>query len=155
MMFSQPNTDIMNQILAHFDYMETVFAASQNTSTNRIAQLEKQVAQLTAEVHKLRPQPTYPCPNKPTGVNPEQGYTATPPALTPTISLHIPVPNEWDTLWKGTHNQTWADYLNGIAEYTQDEKPFTTIECKKKKTPTTIIPKALPYADREVIITLR
>jgi hypothetical protein len=37
---------------------------------------------------------------------------------------------------------------------TQDEKPFTSIECKKKKNPTTVIPKALPCADREVIITL-
>jgi hypothetical protein len=41
MMFGQPNTDIMNQILTHFDCMETTFAASQNTSTNWIAQLEK------------------------------------------------------------------------------------------------------------------
>jgi hypothetical protein len=31
---------------------------------------------------------------------------------------------------------------------------FTTVEYKKKKTPTTIIPKALPRTDREVIITL-
>jgi hypothetical protein len=55
MTFSQPNTDIMNKILARFDRMESAFAASQNTNANRIAQLEKQVAQLTAEVRKLRP----------------------------------------------------------------------------------------------------
>jgi hypothetical protein len=57
-------------------------------------------------------------------------------------------------LWDGTHNSSWADHLNGIAERTQDEKHFTTVERKEKKTPTTVIPKALPRADREVIITL-
>jgi hypothetical protein len=61
----------MNQILARFDRMETVFTASQNASTNRITQLEKQVAQRTAEVRKLRPQTTNPRANKPTEANPE------------------------------------------------------------------------------------
>jgi hypothetical protein len=58
--------------------METVFATSQNTSTNRITQLEKQVAQLTTEVYKLCLQPTNPHTNKPTRANPEWGYSATP-----------------------------------------------------------------------------
>jgi hypothetical protein len=155
MTFDQPNTNLLNQILARFDCMETAFAASQNTSANWITQLEKQVAQLTAKVHKLYPQPTNPHTNKPPGANHERRHSAAPPAPTPAAPLHAPVPNEWDALWKGTHNQTWADHLNGIAECTQAEKPFTTVECKKKKTPTTVIPKALPGADREVIITLR
>jgi TolA-binding protein len=154
MMFGQPNNDIMHQILARFDRMETAFAASQNTSANRITQLEKQVAQLTAEIRKLRPQPTNPHANKSTKANPERGHSAAPPAPTPAIPLHAPVPNEWNALWNGSHNQTLADHLNRIAERTQDEKPFTTVERKKKKTPTTVIPKALPRADREVIITL-
>jgi hypothetical protein len=153
-MFSQPNNDIMQQILTRFDRMETAFATSQNTSTNRITQLEKQIAQLTAEIRKLCPQPTNPHANKPANTNPERGRSAALPAPTPAIPLHAPVPNEWDTVWKGNHNQSWADHLNGIAKYTQAEKPFTTIECKKKKDPTTVIPKALPRTDREVIITL-
>jgi hypothetical protein len=154
MMFGQPNNDIMHQILARFDHMETAFAASQNTSANRITQLEKQVAQLTAEIRKLCPQPTNPHANKPTKANPERGRSAAPPAPTLAIPLHAPVPNEWNALWNGSHDQTLADHLNGITERTQDEKPFTTVERKKKKTPTTVIPKALPRADREVIITL-
>jgi hypothetical protein len=153
-MFGQPNNDIMQQILARFDRMETAFATSQNTSANRITQLEKQVAQLTAEIRKLRPQPANPHANKPTNTNPERGRSAAPPAPTPAVPLHAPVPNEWDAVWKGNHNQSWADHLNGIAERNQAEKPFTTVERKKKKTPTTIIPKALPRVDREVILTL-
>jgi hypothetical protein len=158
MMFGQPNNDIMHQILARFDRMETAFATSQNTSANRITQLEKQVAQLTAEIRKLRPQPANPHANKPAKNNPEHGRSAAPSAPTPAIPLHAPVPNEWNRIWngtpKGSHDQSWADHLNGIAERTQAEKPFTTVERKRKKTPTTVIPKALPRADREVIITL-
>jgi hypothetical protein len=154
MLFDQPNTNLLNQILVHFDCMVTAFATSQNTSANQITQLEKQVAQLTTEIRKLRPQPANPHANKLTGANPERGCSATPPEPTPAVPLHAPVPNEWDALWKGSHNQTWADHLNGIAERTQAEKPFTTVERKKKKTPTTVIPKALPRADRQVIITL-
>jgi hypothetical protein len=47
-------------------------------------------------------------------------------------------------IWNRTHNSTWAKYLSGVAECTQDEKPFTTVEHKKKKTPTIVIPKAIP-----------
>jgi hypothetical protein len=43
-LFDQPNTNIMNQILARFDRMETAFMTSQNASANWITQLEKQVA---------------------------------------------------------------------------------------------------------------
>jgi hypothetical protein len=153
-MFRQPNNDIIQQNLAYFDHMETTFATCQNTSTNQITQLEKQVAQRTAEIHKLHPQPANPHANKPTNTNPERGCSAAPPAPTPAIPLHTPVPNEWDTVWKGNNNQSWANHLNGIAEHDQAEKPFTTVEHKKKKTPTTVIPKALPHTDRELIITL-
>jgi hypothetical protein len=70
-MFSQPNNDIIHQILAHFDRMETAFTTSQNTSADHITQLEKQVTQLTAKICKLHPQPTNPHTNKPPGTNPE------------------------------------------------------------------------------------
>jgi hypothetical protein len=154
MLFDQSNTNLLDKILIRFDRMENAFATSQNTSANWITQLEKQVAQLTAEIRKLRPQPANPHANKPTKANPERGCSAAPQVPTPTTPLHAPVPNEWDALWNGSQNQTWADHLNGIAECTQVEKPFTTVERKKKKTPNTVIPKALPRADREVIITI-
>jgi hypothetical protein len=49
-----------------------------------------------------------------------------------------------------------SDRLNAEAGQSDNKKPFTIIERKKKKkTPETIIPKTLPRADREVIITLR
>jgi hypothetical protein len=153
-MFGQPNNDIIQQILACFNHMETAFTTSQNTSANRITQLEKQIAQLTAEICKLRPQPTNPHDNKPAKTNPEYGCSATPPVPTPAIPLHAPIASEWAVVWNGSHNQTWAEHLNGVAECTQVEKPFTTVEWKKKKTPTTVIPKALPHTNREVIITL-
>jgi hypothetical protein len=102
----------------------------------------------------LHPQPTNPHDNKPAKTNPECRCSTSPPAPTPTIPLHAPVANEWAAVWNRSHKQTWAEHLNGVAKHTQVEKPFTTIECKKKKTPTTVIPKALPCTNREVIITL-
>jgi hypothetical protein len=105
-MFGQPNNDIMHQILTCFDRIETVFATSQNTSANRITQLEKQVAQLTAEIHKLCLQPADPHANKPAKTNPERGCSAAPLAPTPAVPLYVPVPNEWDAVWKRNHNKS-------------------------------------------------
>jgi hypothetical protein len=155
-MFGQPNTDIMNQILTRFDRMETAFTNSQNASANRITQLEKQVAQLTAEIRKLRPQPTNPHSNKPTGtiaqptpVRPGDLWGITNTTSTPGPSTETNWP------WKEPTKQlSWAERINATAEQPNKEKPFTTVEHKKKRTPTTIIPKALPRVDREVIITL-
>jgi hypothetical protein len=92
--FRQPNNDIMQQILTGFDYMDTAFATSQNTSANRITQLEKQVTQLTAEIRKLCLQPINPHTNKLAKANPQHRHSAAIPAPTPTIPLHTPVPNE-------------------------------------------------------------
>jgi hypothetical protein len=53
-----------------------------------------------------------------------------------------------------TEYLTWADYLS--ASVSQQDKPFMTIIWKNKKpTPATIIPKALPHIEREVIITCK
>jgi hypothetical protein len=138
--------------------METAFAASQNTSANRITQLEKQVAQLTAEVRKLRPQTANPHANKPTGPIAQPTLVCLENLWDFTTNTGTPGPSTGTTWpWKDPAKQhlSWADSLSAEVRQPDKEKPFTTIECKKKKTPTTVIPKALPRTDNEVIITLR
>jgi hypothetical protein len=158
MLFDQPNTSIMNQILARFDRMENAFAASQNTSANRIAQPEKQLAQLTAEVPKLRPQTANPHTNKPSGTITQPTSQCPENIWDFTTNTGTPGPSTGATWpWKDPAKQhpSWANRLNAETGQSDKEKPFTTVERKKKKkTPKTIIPKALPHADREVIITL-
>jgi hypothetical protein len=52
-----------------------------------------------------------------------------------------------------TENLTWAECLNASINQQQD-KPFTTTTCKTKKpAPITILPKALPRIEREVLLT--
>jgi hypothetical protein len=59
--------------------MEKAILSSQATSTNRIRELEKQVASITTELHRTRQQQNAtPAPNKPTGNNPERGRSSTP-----------------------------------------------------------------------------
>jgi hypothetical protein len=127
--------------------MEKAILSSQATSTNHIRELEKQVASITAELHRTRQQQNAtPAPNKPTGNNPERGRssarTPTQRAGTPaTPRLHKPT----------TDDLTWAARFTAAAE--NSEKPFTTVSRKKKKpAPTPLIPKSLPRIEREIII---
>jgi hypothetical protein len=128
--------------------MEKAILSSQATSTNRIHELEKQVASITAELHRTcQQQNATPAPNKPTGNNPEKGRSSmrapTQRAGTPAAPRrHKPT----------TDDLTWAARITAAAE--NNEEPFTTVSRKKKKpAPPTIIPKSLPRVDREIIIT--
>jgi hypothetical protein len=127
--------------------MEKAILSSQATSTNRIRELEKQVASITAELHRTRQQQTAtPAPNKLTGNNPERGRSSarapTQRAGTPAAPrLHKPT----------TDDLTWAARITAAAE--NSEKPFTNVSRRKKKpAPTPLIPKPLPRIEREIII---
>jgi hypothetical protein len=128
--------------------MEKALLSSQATSTNRIRELEKEVASIMAELHRMRQQQNAtPAPNKPTGNNPERGRSSTRAptqcACTPAAPpLHEPT----------TNDLTWAVRITAVAE--SDEKPFTTVSRKKKKpAPPPLIPKSLPCIEREIIIS--
>jgi hypothetical protein len=127
--------------------MEKAILSSQATSTNRIRELEKQVASITAELHRTRQQQNAtPAPNKPTGNNPERGrssaHAPNEHAGTPaTPHLHKPK----------TDDLTWAARITAAAE--NNDKPFTMVSRKKKKpAPPPLIPKSLPRIEREIII---
>jgi hypothetical protein len=127
--------------------MEKALRSSQATSTNRIRELEKQVASITAELHRTRQQQNAaPAPNKPTGNNPERGRsstrTPTQRACTPaTLCPHKPT----------TNDLTWAARITAAAE--NNEKPFPAVSRKTKKpAPPPLIPKSLPRIEREIII---
>jgi hypothetical protein len=145
------------QLSLRFECMENAMLSTQATNTNRIRALEKQVASVTAELQRVRQQLTStPAPNKPTGKNPERGRLDAPPAAPPTAPLAAPYPQKLVDIWGNlTNNLSWADRLNAGKDQTQPEKPFITIKHKKKKlVPQTIIPKAFPRTEREVILTL-
>jgi hypothetical protein len=128
--------------------MEKAILSSQATSTNRIRELEKQVASITAELHRRHQQQNAtPAPNKPTGNNPERGRSS---AHAPTQCAGTPAaprPHK-----PTTDDLTWAARITVAAE--NNDKPFTTVSCKKKKpAPPPLIPKSLPRIEREIIIT--
>jgi hypothetical protein len=128
--------------------MEKAILSSQATSTNRIRELEKQVASITAELHRTRQQQNAtPAPNKPTGNKPERGRSS---ACAPTQRAHTPAtprPHK-----PTTNDLTWAARITAAAE--SNDKPFTTVWRKKKKpAPPPLIPKSLPRIEREIIIT--
>jgi hypothetical protein len=127
--------------------MEKALLSSQATSTNPIRELEKQVASITTELHRTRQQQNAtPTPNKPTGNNPEWGRSS---VRTPTQHARTPAapcPHK-----PTTDDLTWAARITAAAE--SNEKPFTTMSCKKKKpAPRPRIPKSLPRIEREIII---
>jgi hypothetical protein len=127
--------------------MEKALLASQATSTKRIRELEKQVASITTELHRMRQQQNAtPAPNKPTGNNPERGRSS---ARAPTQRACIPAtPCQHKPT---TDDLTWAARITAAAE--SNEKPFTTVSRKKKKpAPPPLIPKSLPRIEREIII---
>jgi hypothetical protein len=128
--------------------MEKAILSSQATSTNRIRELEKQVASITAELHRTcQQQNTTPAPNKPTGNNPERGRSS---ARAPTQRAGTPAaprPHK-----PTTDELTWAARIAAAAD--TNEKQFTTVTRKKKKpAPPPLIPKSLPRIEREIIIT--
>jgi hypothetical protein len=128
--------------------MEKAILSSQATSTNRIRELQKQVASITAELHRTRQQQNAtPAPNKPSGNNPERGRSS---ARAPTQRAGTPAaprPHK-----PTTDDLTWAARVTAAAE--NNGKPFTTVSRKKKKpAPTPLIPKSLPRIEREIIIT--
>jgi hypothetical protein len=138
----------MLQLSLQVEHMEKALLSSQATSTNRIRELEKQVASITAELHHMHQQhSTTPAPNKPTGYNPERGrssaHTPTQRACTPaTPHPHNPT----------TDDLSWAARITAAAD--ANEKQFTTVSRKKKKpAPPPIIAKSLPHIEREIIIT--
>jgi hypothetical protein len=127
--------------------MEKAIMSSQATSTNRIHELEKQVASITAELHRTRQQQNAtPAPNKPTGNNPERGRS---PARAPT--QHARTPAAPHPHKPTTDDLTWAARITAAAE--NNEKPFTTLSRKKKKpAPPPLIPRSLPRIECEIII---
>jgi hypothetical protein len=66
-----------------------------------------------------------------------------------------PCPQKPLDIWGNpTENPTWAEYLNTSISQQQQDKPFMTIMQKSKKPmPVTIVPKALPRIEREVLLT--
>jgi hypothetical protein len=128
--------------------MEKALLSSQAASTNRIRELEKQVASITTELHRARQQQNAtPAPNKPAGNNPERGRSS---ARAPTQRARTPAaprPHK-----PSTDDLTWAARITAAAE--NNEKPFTTVSRKKKKpTLPPLIPKSLPRVEREIIVT--
>jgi hypothetical protein len=127
--------------------MEKAILSSQATSTNRIRELEKQVASITTELHRTcQQQNATPAPNKPAGNNPERGISS---AHAPTQRAGTPAaprPHK-----PATDDLTWAARITAAAN--NNEKPFTTVSRKKKKpTLPPLIPKSLPRIEREIIV---
>jgi hypothetical protein len=135
------------QLSLQVERMEKAILSSQATSTNRIRELEKQVASITAELHRTRQQQnTTPAPNKPTGNNPERGRSS---ARAPTQRARTPAAPRPDK--PTTDDLTWAACITAAAE--SNEKPFTTVSHKKRKPALPpLIPKSLPRIEQEIII---
>jgi hypothetical protein len=127
--------------------MEKAILSSQATSTNRIRKLEKQVASITAELHRTCQQENAtPAPNKPTGNYPERGRSSAPAPTQCACTPAAPRPHK-----PTTDDLTWAARITAAAE--NNEKPFTTVSRKKKKpAPPPLIPKSLPRMEREIIV---
>jgi hypothetical protein len=133
--------------------MEQAMLSAQAANTNRIRELEKQVASVTTELQKVHQQLTTAPHNKPHGKPTDKVTTAAPPAAPHITAPAAPRLQRPLDIWGNpTENLTRADCLN--ASISQQHKPFMTVTHKNKKpAPITIIPKALPRIEREVIIT--
>jgi hypothetical protein len=135
--------------------MENAILSAQAANTNRIRELEKQVASITTKLQKVRQQLTTAPHNKLHSKSADKATPATPPATLRVTTPAAPCPQKpLDISENPTENLSWADHLN--ASISQHDKPFTTLTLKNKKPiPATIITKALPCTDREVIITIK
>jgi ribosomal protein L29 len=133
--------------------MEQAMLSAQAANTNRIRELERQVASVNTELQKVRQQLTTAHYNKPHGKSADKANPAAPPATPHATTPAARRPQKPLDIWGNpTENMTWAERLN--ASVNQQDKPFMTITHKNKKpVPTTIIPKALPRIERDVIIT--
>jgi hypothetical protein len=127
--------------------MEKALLSSQATSTNRIRKLQKQVASITAELHRTcQQQNATLAPNKPTGNNPKRGRSSARAPTQRACTPAAPHPHK-----PTTDDLTWAARITAATE--SDEKPFTTMSRKKKKpTSPPLIPKSLPRIEREIIV---
>jgi hypothetical protein len=127
--------------------MEQAMLSAQAANTNRIRKLEKQLASITTELQKVCQQLTTAPYNKPHGKSADKATPAAPPA-----APHVTTPATPRARNNPTEILSWADRLN--ASMSQQDKPFMTVARKNKKpAPVTIIPKALPRIEREVIIS--
>jgi hypothetical protein len=134
--------------------MEQAMLSAQAANTNRIRELEKHLASVTTELQKVRQQLTNAPHNKPHGKPADNATPAAPPAAPHITMPAAPRPQKPLDIWGNpTENLTWAERLNASISQQQD-KPFTTITRKTKKpAPVTILPKALPRIEREVLLT--
>jgi hypothetical protein len=134
--------------------MEQAMLSAQAANTNRICELEKHLASITTELQKVCQQLTNTPHNKPHSKPADNTTPATPPTtlcITTPAAPYLQKPLDiWGNL---TENLTWAECLNMSISQQQD-KPFTTVTCKNKNpAPITILPKALPHIEREVLLT--
>jgi hypothetical protein len=150
---AEPDRQIILQLSLQFECMEQAMLSAQAANTNRIRELEKHLASVTTELQKVRQQLTNAPHNKPHGKPADNTTPAAPPAVPHSTAPAAPRPQKPLDIWGNpTENLTWAEHLN--ATVSQQDKPFTTITRKNKKpAPITIIPKALPRIEREVIVT--
>jgi hypothetical protein len=134
--------------------MEQAMLSAQAANTNQIRELEKHLASVTTELQKVRQQLTNAPHNKPHGKPADNATPTTPPATPRITTPAAPRPQKPLDIWGNpTENLTWAERLNASVSQQQD-KPFTTITRKTKKpAPATILPKALPRIEREVLLT--
>jgi ribosomal protein L29 len=150
---AEPDRQIILQLSLQFARMEQAMLSTQAANTNRIRELEKQVASVTTELQKVHQQLTTALHNKLHGKSSDKATPATPPTAPCVTTPAAPRPQKPLDIWGNlTKNLSWADCLN--AGMSQQDKPFMTVTRKNKKpAPATIIPKALPRIEREVIIT--
>jgi hypothetical protein len=134
--------------------MEQAMLSAQAANTNRICKLEKHLVSITSELQKVCQQLTHAPHNKPHGKPADNATPAAPPATPQITTPAAPHPQNSLDIWGNpTENLTWAECLNASVSQQQD-KLFMTITCKNKKSaPVTILPKALPRLEREVLIT--
>jgi hypothetical protein len=151
---AEPDRQIILQLSLQFERMEQAMLSAQAAITNRIRELEKHLASVTTKLQKVRQQLTNTPHNKPHG-KPADNATPAAPSATPRVTTPAaPRPQKPLDIWGNpTESLTWAEHLNASVSQQQD-KPFTTVTCKNKKpTPITILPKALPRIEREVLLT--
>jgi hypothetical protein len=130
-------------------------------NTNHIQKLENIIATTTAKLQKV-------CQLLNTSKPPAQPHSKSSQHQGPAAPPHAEYPKDLTTslsgiptsklLWawqEAPKHLSWADCMSySEGEFTVN-KPFMTVQCKKKKmTPEPIIPKPHPHNESEVIITL-